>query len=141
MTDRSNVSVLYFCTTTFIYININSLLFSQKHSRDQHHQLPSIQILHNNHKHIIQVHLSCLGPCKDVYICQLCLRVSHCTFSSSSLIIFLPLIYSVILTILYRSNNLSECTCISSLLAVPMFHKCSYGKMKAFVDLPLISFL
>lgn len=51
------------------------------------------------------------------------------------------MIYSVILTSLYRSNNLSECTCISSLLAVPMFRKCSYSKIKASVDLPLISFL
>lgn len=130
-----NVSVLYFCTTTFIYINIISLLLSPERSRAHHHPLPSMQILHNNHKHIIQVHQSCLRPWMDVYICQLCSPVFHSTFSLSRLIIFSPMIYSVILTSLYRSNNLSECTCISSLLAAPMFRTCSYGKIKAFCRL------
>lgn len=137
MTDRSSVVLLlHFCTTPFIDINTKPLLYSPEANGDQ-----SIFPLHNNHKHIIQVHQSCIGPCKDVYIYPLCSHVVHSTFSSSSLIIFSPMIYSVIWTSPYCSNNLSECTCISSFLAVPMFCKCSYGTIKAFVDFPLISLL
>lgn len=64
--------------------------------------------------------------------------VLHSTFSSPSLIMFYPMIYSVIFTSLYLSNNLSECSYISILLAVPMFYECSYEKINAIVDLPLI---
>lgn len=147
MTDRS--SAVFWMYRYFIFVQPTLIIwapipffFFSELSMDRHHHLPSIQILHNTYKHIIQVHQSCLGPCKDVYLSANYFFpvVFHSTLSSSSLIMFSPMIYSVILTSPYRSNNHSECTCISSLLAVPMFRKRSYGKIKALVDLPLISY-